>query len=75
MTQRAIRGRGITSIIIHVVINFIAFDAYNIFFIKNTFKLELHINPIPAGGLGFICPPLVLVSYMLDGLFQNLDAP
>ena len=44
MTQRAIRGRGITSIIIHVVINFIAFDAYNIFFIKNTFKLELHIK-------------------------------
>ena len=57
MTQRGIRGRGITSVNIHAVINFIAFDAYNIFFIKNTFTLELHNNPNPAGeGGGFICP-------------------
>jgi len=35
------------------------------------------VNPIPAGGGrgGGICPLLVLVSYILDGLFQNLEAP
>ena len=57
MIQRTIRGMGITPINIHAVINFIAFDAYNIFFIKNTFTLELHNNPNPAGEGGGVHMP------------------